>query len=140
MSRYEELIQAAVQVRQRAYAPYSRFLVGAAIELEGVPTPVVGCNVENASYGLSICAERSAVLSAVAQGLLKTAETEKSGKLLRVVVAASPLATPCGACRQFLSEFNREAEIVCVDADNLSDQRSWLLSELLPHSFQFPSD
>lgn len=136
MASYETLIQAALTARENAYAPYSNFPVGAALELEGSPHPVTGCNVENASYGLSICAERSAVLSAVAQGLLKSTDQSDRQRLLRVVIVAAPLATPCGACRQFLAEFHIDAEIVCVDARNLSDRRTWALRDLLPENFR----
>ncbi len=125
------LIDAALAVRNNAYAPYSKFRVGAALEVEGQQQPIVGCNVENASYGLAICAERMAVGSAVAKGMVD------KRSIKTVVVAASPLATPCGACRQFLSEFNLDMEVICVDANNPSLIKRWRLNELLPESFQF---
>ena len=91
----ESLLAAASQARQNAYADYSGFLVGAAL-LTTDGTIVTGCNVENASYGLSICAERTAVVRAIAMGYTQ---------FNRIAVVASPLATPCGACRQFVVEF-----------------------------------
>jgi cytidine deaminase len=124
------LIEAAVQVRQRAYAPYSRFLVGAALQLRGTADLFVGCNVENASYGLTICAERMAIGAAVAKyDLIQNPP-------LRIVVAASPVAAPCGACRQVLAEFGLDLEVYCIDADDPTSQQSYKISELLPNSFQ----
>lgn len=136
MSTYDHLIQCALQARDNAYAPYSNFLVGVAIEVEGHEDPVVGCNVENASYGLAVCAERNAIGAAVATGLLKSTRDSSANKLQRVIIVAHPLATPCGACRQFIAEFNIDTEIVCVDADNLADRRTWVLRELLPENFK----
>jgi cytidine deaminase len=115
---------AAIEVRGRAYAPYSSFLVGAALLTEK-RTIYSACNVENASFGLTVCAERAAVCAAVAAG---------ERELRMLAVAAHPLATPCGACRQFLSEFNQDLLIVCVDAMT-GAERAWKLSELLPEQF-----
>ena len=120
-----DLIQQAISVRGNAHAPYSGFSVGAAV-LTDAGEIFVGCNVENASYGLSICAERAAICSAVSSGQ----------KTIRAIaVAAGGLATPCGACRQFINEFGADTEVICVDADNQTNSNSWLISELLPHGF-----
>ncbi|MDP1560952.1 MAG: cytidine deaminase [Pirellulaceae bacterium] len=124
------LIEAAGQVRQRAYAPYSRFLVGAALELRGQPDIFVGCNVENASFGLTVCAERMAIGAAAAKyDLLKFPP-------LRIVVTASPVAAPCGACRQVLAEFGLDIDVYCVDPTNPTVQQSYKISDLLPNSFR----
>ena len=119
-----ELVRRAREVMQNAYAPYSKFHVGAAIEAAD-GTIHVGCNVENASYGLTICAERMAVGAAVAAG-------KRSLKRVVVATAVEPPATPCGACRQLLAEFGLDLEIVAVGP---SSERRWKLKELLPEAF-----
>jgi len=118
------LIAAAVAAKAAAYAPYSNFRVGAAIETDDGRV-FVGCNVENASYGLTMCAERVAVGAAVAAG---------AKKFVRVVVATDvdPPSPPCGACRQVLYEFGTEA---AVEAVGPNWNRQWRLSELLPAAF-----
>ncbi len=119
-----ELVRRAREVMENAYAPYSHFHVGAAIEAED-GTVHVGCNVENASYGLTICAERMAVGAAVAAG---------KRRLVRVVVATGiePPATPCGACRQLLAEFGLDLEVITIGP---SSERRWKLRDLLPEAF-----
>ena len=114
----------AREVMQNAYAPYSNFRVGAAIEADDGSIHV-GCNVENASYGLTICAERMAVGAAVAAG---------KQRLVRVAVATTvePPATPCGACRQLLAEFGLDLEIVTAGP---TSERHWRLRDLLPEAF-----
>jgi cytidine deaminase len=109
----------------RAYAPYSRFVVGAAV-LGATGRIYCGCNVENASYGLCNCAERTAIFSAVAAG-------EKSVKAV-AIYTPTPLPTaPCGACRQVINEFGPEALVISVcDSKNRIDTR---LSALLPAAF-----
>ena len=119
-----ELMRRAREVMQNAYAPYSKFHVGAAIEAAD-GTIHVGCNVENASYGLTICAERMAVGAAVAAG-------KRSLKRIAVATAVEPPATPCGACRQLLAEFGLDLEIIAVGP---SSERRWKLKELLPEAF-----
>tara|TARA_B100002052_G_C15782619_1_gene552305 strand:- start:203 stop:580 length:378 start_codon:yes stop_codon:yes gene_type:complete len=120
----DTLIQAAIAVRERAYAPYSNFRVGSALV-----TPdgqlFVGCNVENASYGLAICAERAAICAAVAAGHQQFAA---------VAVASSGGVSPCGACRQVLMEFG-DMSVILVDVDQEHAVRRHALSELLPHGF-----
>lgn len=120
-----ELIQLAMEVQQRAYAPYSKFKVGAAL-LASSGNVFVGCNVENASYGLAICAERGAISTAVANG-----ETQFD----KIAVVASPLATPCGACRQVLFQFGPDLEVICASEQLPKEFRSYRINELLPHGF-----
>ena len=120
----DRLVEAATSVRARAWAPYSGFAVGAAI-LDSDGCVHVGCNVENASYGLSVCAERHAVAAAVAAG------AEVLGAVA-VVTDSSPPASPCGACRQVLAEFG-DFPIVLV---NLAGERKITnVGELLPNAF-----
>lgn len=122
----DELIAEAIDARQRAYAPYSQFQVGAALRTDSGEV-FSGCNVENASYGLAICAERVAASTAVAAGYRRFSA---------VVVASSGGATPCGACRQFLAEFGNDLAILIVDVDS-NQVRRFVLSELLPNAFGF---
>ena len=123
----DPLVAAALEARLRAYAPYSKFLVGAAIETTSGKI-FVGCNVENCSYGLTICAERTAATSAVAAG-------EREFK--RIALALSGAGTPCGACRQFLAEFNPRLPITIVDADDPTRVVETDLETLLPGRFEF---
>ncbi len=119
----EKLIQTALEYRERAYAPYSGFLVGAAVEGESGKI-YGGCNVENASYGLTICAERVAVTRAVAEG-------ERKIKAVAVATSSSNLSMPCGACRQVIIEFAKEADIFCVDPEG--GLISYRAKDLIPH-------
>ncbi len=124
-SEIGRLVEAALQVRELAYAPYSDFLVGAAI-LSADGRIIVGCNVENASYGLAICAERSAVCSAIARG-------ERQWKA--IAVASRGGVTPCGACRQVLSEFGATLEVILIDAESRQISGRWTVGDLLPGAF-----
>jgi cytidine deaminase len=119
------LVQAALAARMQAYAKYSSFAVGAAI-LTADGRTFAGCNVENASYGLAICAERAAVFAAVAAG-------QQQFKLL--AVASPGGATPCGACRQVLAEFAPSLPILIVDADQPNRLVRANLGDLLPGAF-----
>jgi cytidine deaminase len=124
----DDLIARAHEARRNAYAPYSRFLVGAAVATDrGAFT---GANVENASYGLSICAERVAASSAVAAGARRIAA-------VAVTSSAAGPASPCGACLQFLYEFG--PEMIVIAEGTSGERRVWRLSELLPDGFG-PSD
>jgi cytidine deaminase len=121
----DELVTRARRARERAHAPYSRFQVGAALRTaEG--DVVDGANVENASYGLSICAERVAAASAVAGGARRI-------EAIAVVGPSSDPTPPCGACRQFLYEFNPDMTVVSESLDGR--RKTWRLSELLVDGF-----
>ncbi|MBK9164667.1 MAG: cytidine deaminase [Acidobacteria bacterium] len=121
----EELIAAAADVRTRAFAPYSNFRVGAAVETEGGEI-YTGCNVESASYGLTMCAERVAIFSAVAAG-------HKRIKRISVVAESDELTAPCGACRQVIWEFGGD---IPVTLSNLNGKTETIqMSELLPKAF-----
>ncbi len=126
---WAELVARARAVRSRAYCPYSHFAVGVALETDQGEV-YLGCNVENASYGLSRCAEQAAVLAMIAAG---------GRRIRRLVVssAAAPPATPCGACRQILAEFGPDAEVLCVNLEG----EGWRgrVADLLPHSFTLPA-
>lgn len=121
----ERLCQVAIDAMSRAYAPYSNYSVGAAVLTDGGQM-FAGCNVENASYGLTMCAERIAVGRAVSEG---------RRKLLAVAVATRDGGSPCGACRQVLAEFvSGSLEVFLVNpAGELLGQLT--LDELLPHRF-----
>ncbi len=120
----ERLIRVASEARDQAYAPHSHFYVGAAIWLPDGEI-VSGCNVENASYSLSICAERVAAGSAVASG---------HREFLAIAIASVGGVTPCGACRQFLSEFAPNLQV--ITADVLTGEKQQLrLGQLLPQAF-----
>lgn len=121
----DPLIAAAVIARTRAFAPYSNFLVGAALEAEtgGI---VMGCNVESASYGLTVCAERVAILKGVSEG-------HRRFKRVVVVTDTDTPTPPCGACRQLLWEFAPDAEVVL---SNLAGKMvKYTVAALLPHGF-----
>ena len=117
-------MEAAAEVRSRAHAPYSGFAVGAAV-LDASGRISVGCNVENASYGLSVCAERHAVAAAVAAGAAGL-------RGLAVVTDTVPPASPCGACRQVLAEFG---DFQVVLASLRGDRQVTTVGELLPLAF-----
>ena len=123
----DSLIEQACTVRQHAHAPTSGFLVGAAL-LTGDGSVFVGCNVENKSLGLTQCAERSAVTAAVAAG---------QRDLKQLVVASDGGVTPCGACRQVLSEFAEQLSIQLVDTTDGNNRlvETIELADLLPRPF-----
>lgn len=116
-----ELLAAAREARARAYAPYSGFSVGAAL-LAGDGTVVSGCNVESASYGTSMCAERSALFAAVSRGI-------RAFEALAIAGPENVKITPCGACRQALAEFGDALVIVREEQDDV------VLRDLLPDAF-----
>ena len=121
----EELKAAAVTMLDRAYCPYSHFAVGAALECAD-GTVFTGCNIENAAFSPTICAERTAVAKAVSEG-----HTD----FVRIVVAGrcESFCVPCGVCRQVLREFAPDMEIICLNSKG--EEQVFTLSELLPHSF-----
>ncbi|MCH7728001.1 MAG: cytidine deaminase [Planctomycetes bacterium] len=120
----EQLIVTARDARQQAYAPYSGFEVGAAV-LTKSGEIFSGCNIENASYGLTICAERVAMVTAVAAGYRDFAA---------IAVVTSGGASPCGSCRQFLAEFCDDVPILLVNADDATVEETQL-TDLLPRRF-----
>jgi cytidine deaminase len=122
----QELVHAAQQARQAAYAPYSHFQVGAAVRTRSGRI-YLGCNVENASFGLSVCAERVAVFNAVAGG-------ERDIVEIAVSADADPPARPCGACRQVLFEFAPTAKIIMVGASGAIAAGD--IGALFPEPFQ----
>jgi cytidine deaminase len=124
----EELIRAAFDAQNRAYCPYSDFPVGAALRTAS-GTIYQGVNVENASYGLTICAERVAASAAVAAG---------ERELMAIAVASRGGVTPCGACRQFLAEFNPDLPIILIDSVQQTMVRETTLAILLPCRFEGP--
>lgn len=126
-SKYGELIDKAKGARENAYAPYSGLKVGAAA-LTSSGEIFTGCNVENASYGAAICAERAAACAAVCAG---------QNKIEAVAVASDKLIFPCGICRQFLSEFIDEVneDIIIICADDAGQSVTKTLRQLAPHGF-----
>ncbi|MCC8158080.1 MAG: cytidine deaminase [Phascolarctobacterium sp.] len=120
----KKLLAAALAARENAYAPYSKFKVGAAVETADGHI-FTGCNVENASYGLTCCAERNAVFAAIGSGA-------RSFKVLCVVADTEEPVAPCGACRQVLAEFPFE-KIILANCKGLT--KVMTVAELLPYSF-----
>ncbi len=121
----DKLIQTAIEMLDRAYVPYSHFPVGAALECAD-GSVYTGCNVENASYGLTICAERTAAVKAVSEG-------HRDFKRIVIAGNSEDFCTPCGACRQFLYEFAPELEVICLNGKR--EKMKTTLSELLPYGF-----
>jgi cytidine deaminase len=123
----DQLLDAAKQAFQRAYAPYSNFFVGAAV-LTDQGQIFTGCNVENASYGLTICAERSAIFTAVRQ-------TQDKLALRAVAVAnrAQVPCSPCGACRQVIAEFGEDVIVIFQGANGFEEST---IADLLPQTFR----
>jgi cytidine deaminase len=119
-----DLLSEAASARARAYAPYSRFSVGAAL-LTKTGRVFTGCNVENLSFGLTICAERSAVFAAVAAG-------EREFVRIGIVADSKSPVTPCGACRQVLAEFCDDMEITCTTLEGTKFEST--LAALLPRA------
>jgi len=116
-----ELLRKAHAAREHAYAPYSRFTVGAALLTEGGDV-ITGANVENASYGLTMCAERSALFAAVSQGY-------RSFEAIAIAGAPDAVVTPCGACRQALAEFGDDLRII------REGRAEVVLRDLIPEAF-----
>lgn len=130
---WDALVAAATEVRKRAWAPFSNFQVGAAL-LAADGTVYTGCNVENRTFGLTICAERNAVTTAVADGC-------REFTAVAVVTDASPPAPPCGMCRETLVEFahpaaGKDLEILSANLDG--ERRQYRLSDIFPEPFEGP--
>jgi cytidine deaminase len=121
----DDLISAATEVREIAYAPYSNFKVGAAVETEGGEI-YTGCNVESASYGLTVCAERVAIWKGISHG-------EKKFSRIAVVVDTEELTPPCGVCRQIIWEFCGDVPVILSNLHGKSETVQ--MSELLPRAF-----
>lgn len=128
MELTDEALKLASSAREHAYCPYSGFAVGAAIKPEGSDRIYSGCNVENASYGATICAERSAVLSMVGD------RGKSRVEYVIVVTDADPLAVPCAACLQVLAEFSTPDTAVLL-ADPRGVRQEYRFDELLPYPF-----
>src|SRR6266480_6797321 len=120
--QFHNLIKAASEARLQAYAPYSRFAVGAAVQCKA-GTVFIGSNIENISYGLTVCAERVAIGSAIAAG-------EREFVAIAVVADTIEPVVPCGACRQFLAEFS--PDLIIVSATIMGGRKIENLSHLLP--------
>ncbi len=123
--KIQELIALAQKAREKAYAPYSKYPVGAAVLFDGGKI-YTGCNIENASYGLANCGERTAIFKGVSEG-------EKEIMAIAISVQGDTPGTPCGACRQVIREFGPKALVISA-AEN-GKYLSWTLEELLPESF-----
>jgi cytidine deaminase len=120
-----DLIEAARQARERAFAPFSGFLVGAALQTSDGQI-ITGCNCESASYGLTICAERVAIFKALSEGI-------RSAVRVAIVADTEQPTAPCGACRQWLWEFGQDMEVILA---NLQGEKARLrMGQLLPMPF-----
>lgn len=119
-----ELIKEALKAKEKAYVPYSNFHVGAALLTEDGQL-YTGCNIENAAFGPSVCAERTAIFKAVSDGHRKVKEI--------AIVGDSNYSYPCGVCRQVLREFGKDATIYVANSED--DYREYKLEDLLPNSF-----
>lgn len=121
----KKLIEAATAARENAYAPYSNFRVGAAVEADD-DNIYIGCNVESASYGLTVCAERVAIWKGISRG-------EKRFKRIAVVVDTEELTPPCGVCRQIIWEFCGDVPVILANLHGKTE--TVMMSELLPRAF-----
>jgi cytidine deaminase len=124
--RSRQLLKAAKKVREHAYAPHSHFKVGAAL-LTRSGNIYVGCNVENASFGATTCAERNAIAAMVAAG-------ERELQAIAVYAGVEAPTFPCGICRQVIYEFSGDARVIVVDNDNVREVE---INNLLPEAFRF---
>lgn len=122
---YKELIEKAFEAQEKAYVPYSKFRVGAAI-LTKSGKIYTGCNIESASYGATNCAERTAIFKAVSEG-------EKEIEAIAVVGDAKDYTYPCGICRQVIVEFGNNVKVII--AKSLEDYKVYDINDLLPYSF-----
>ena len=120
-----ELMQKAIEMLDRAYIPYSHFPVGAALECED-GTVYTGCNIENSSFGLTICAERTAIFKAVSEG-------HRDFETLVIAGRSDDYCVPCGTCRQVMMEFAPELTVICLNKNG--ESKKFALKELLPYGF-----
>ncbi|SMB91000.1 cytidine deaminase [Desulfonispora thiosulfatigenes DSM 11270] len=122
---YKDLVEKALKAKENAYAPYSKFKVGAAL-LSNKEEVFTGCNVENASFGLTNCAERTAIFKAVSDG-------KKDFKAIALASDSDKIITPCGACRQVLLEFGPHIDVVM--ANNKGEYKVNKVMDLIPNGF-----
>jgi cytidine deaminase len=125
MKSYEDLVQKAAQAKEKAYVPYSKFRVGAALLTED-GTVFTGCNIENASFGLSNCAERTAIFKAISEGFQKI-------KAIAISTDTEKITSPCGACRQVIMEFGDEIDVIMANVHG--QYQVYKAKELLPLAF-----
>lgn len=125
MMTYEELIKKAHEAKERAYAPYSKFKVGAALLTESGKV-YTGCNIENASYGATNCAERTAIYKAVSEGETKI-------KAIAIVSSGNEVTYPCGICRQVIAEFMKEGDLIFENSKG--EIKVIALKDIFPYSF-----
>ncbi|WP_032121917.1 cytidine deaminase [Clostridium amazonitimonense] len=125
--KYDRLVEIAIEAREFAYAPYSKFKVGAAVLMED-DSIYSGCNIENASFGATNCAERTAIFKAVSEG-------HKEIKAIAVIGDPNTHTYPCGICRQVMTEFAESADIPVILIKNKEDYIIKTLDEILPGSF-----
>ena len=125
MMTREELKAAAIDMLDRAYCPYSHFPVGAALECSD-GTVFTGCNIENAAYGLTICAERTAIFKAISEG-------HRDFKRIVIAGKSEDYCVPCGSCRQVMQEFAPQMEVICLNGKG--EAKHFALKELLPYGF-----
>lgn len=123
-----QLLEIAKEVSHRAYVPYSKFHVGACALYDSGKT-YCGCNVENSSYGLTLCAERNALSTAIAAG--------ETGQLLKIAIYSedTKMCMPCGACRQWIAEFKHGVDVQVIMESEDSHCAIFTIDELLPHGF-----
>lgn len=126
MADYGRLIEAATEARKKAYAPYSKFQVGAAVLCDD-GTIFTGCNVENASYGLTCCAERTAIFKAVSEG-------HRKFQAIAIVLDSPDPSAPCGACRQVIFEFGPHIDVVMANVGSKKVD-VMKITELIPRAF-----
>ncbi|HAE61971.1 MAG TPA: cytidine deaminase [Eubacteriaceae bacterium] len=125
LKNYQELLKVAFNSMDHAYAPYSNFKVGSAVLMEDGEI-YSGCNIENASYGASNCAERTAIFKGISKG-------NRIIKAIAIVGSNEEETFPCGICRQVINEFNKEAKIILTNSKK--EIKVYTLEELLPHGF-----
>lgn len=121
----QELCRAAIAMLGRSYSPYSHFPVGAALECSD-GTVFTGCNIENAAYGLTICAERTAIFKAISEG-------HRDFKRIVIAGKSEDYCVPCGSCRQVMQEFTPQMEVICLNGKG--EAKHFALKELLPYGF-----